>query len=387
MKKAVKPKKSTWKVPVLVITGFGVIGLAAALLTSASTPFMSIEPENGTIGSGATVVTDSGASSGKSVKFSGATSGQPKLRWSPPASSSWTTLKVGGNITRKEYVLAANTDYHIVFDSPAKARLTFVGGRNIKIIGGEINIASPESNTTYSSTQGNYYNYRNGLIFKGSNTGTIYIEGLHVHGQYALDSIQANEQSSRRFVIQNSRLESNTIVSGLTDVADKVYHTDGFQSWGGIESLYMNNVTIINPYQGGMFGDGALKTPWKTSIYDRVNFRGDTKAGQQKKLINFVTASGNLQGPFTFQGNSVYYQLGPNWTWTDSGATSGFYSNMVTFGSDSTGQYAEPLQSKVVNGINNGNGGKGRIYKGLPPAGDYAPASLPGMNYISPGYN
>ena len=79
----------------------------------------------------------------------------------------------------------------------------------------------------------------------------------------------------------------------------------------------MNDVTIVNPYQGGLFGDGVLGAPWKTTILDKVNYRADTAIGQKAKLINFV-ASSYLQGPFTFVENSVYYQLGPNWTWNSA---------------------------------------------------------------------
>jgi hypothetical protein len=55
--------------PLLFIVGFAVIGTAALILTKAATPTASIEPESGTIATGACAVSDAGASGSSAVKF------------------------------------------------------------------------------------------------------------------------------------------------------------------------------------------------------------------------------------------------------------------------------------------------------------------------------
>ncbi|TAH32389.1 hypothetical protein EYC59_05965 [Candidatus Saccharibacteria bacterium] len=52
-----------------VMAVFGIVGLVRQLTSRASTLTADIEPEGGTLGSGATVVTDTGASGGQAVQF------------------------------------------------------------------------------------------------------------------------------------------------------------------------------------------------------------------------------------------------------------------------------------------------------------------------------
>lgn len=312
----------------------------------------------------------------------------PLLRWRPPAGN-YVDRHIGQADGGSTIQLTPGVDYNIIFDSPVKRRITFYGGRNIKIIGGEINIDSSQENTQHPRTSGHRYNPSNGLEFRGQ-TGVIFLEGLRIHGAYALDSIRFPSVPDATIYIQNCRLESDRIISGLTDVADGFFHTDGIQIWGGTQGLYLNRVTIINPYQGGMIGDGVLVNPWKTTVFDQVNFRAGPRVGQVTKLINFVARSA-LQGPMVLQGDTVYYEPGPGWSWSTAyaspGTPSGAFYSSVPVGVDSQGRaYGEPKQSNVVNGITNGAGAPGRIYKGLPPGGDYVPASRAGMNYKSPGY-
>ena len=305
------------------------------------------------------------------------------LRWAPPAGN-YVDVHVGGSTEKSPdtvVYLSAGVNYNIVFDAPLTRRTVFKGGHNIKIIGGEVNISSNQVNESYPVDDDRHYVPSNGLDFH-EQTGTVYLEGLWVHGAYALDSINAGASSGTTFIIQNSRLESDRVVSGLSNVSDGYYHADGFQSWTGLKGLFMNQVTIVNPYQGGMFGDGALSLPWLTTVLDHVNYRAAPSGGQITKIINFVPRAA-LQGPLTFQGDSVYYQPASDWSW-GSGYKGAFYSD-VAVGTDAQArQYGQPNQTNVVNGINNGSGGPGRIYQGLPPNGDYVPAALPGLSYTSP---
>jgi hypothetical protein len=53
--------------------GFAVVGICVLAVALASGPFISVEPEGGTLTGGATVVNDAGASGGKAVQFAAAT--------------------------------------------------------------------------------------------------------------------------------------------------------------------------------------------------------------------------------------------------------------------------------------------------------------------------
>ena len=319
----------------------------------------------------------------------GGTAPASLLRWSPPALTTPTTITV--TATNTIATLTAGQDYILSFAAVRTKRLRVVGGRHVKIVGGEFDI--PLGSTT-SSTANSFVD--SGCAFDFSQqTGTVFVEGVHVHGAGALDSIRSDNlapSGGATFIIQNCRLECHRI-QAVTDVSDGLYHTDGFQCWGGLQGLYMNRVTVVNPYQGGMFGDGALSAVWLTTVLDKVNYRADTTVGQNAKVINFVQVGGFLDGPFTFQ--DVYYELGPSWTWGSTFVSpgsgtpqGGFYSNN-TFGTDGAGrQYAQPNNTTIGTlGIDDGAGGPGRIYRGLVPTGDYMTASGgAGMSYVSPGY-
>ncbi|MBC7581881.1 glycoside hydrolase family 16 protein [Aeromicrobium sp.] len=55
---------------------FALLGCSLLILATAATPVASIEPEAGTLGSGATITNATSASSGKAIKFSAASTGQ-----------------------------------------------------------------------------------------------------------------------------------------------------------------------------------------------------------------------------------------------------------------------------------------------------------------------
>jgi hypothetical protein len=60
-------------VPILVVVGFGIVGTILLIKSSAITPVLSLEAENGTVSGSAAVATDVNASGGKAVKFGSGT--------------------------------------------------------------------------------------------------------------------------------------------------------------------------------------------------------------------------------------------------------------------------------------------------------------------------
>lgn len=314
------------------------------------------------------------------------------LPWAPP-DTTWTVTHISNaTIGTGSITFNAGTDNHVIYDEPITRRLQINGGRHLKVIGGEHNINV--NNGGYYAKAESYSD--NGGIEPRGQTGTVFLEGLLVHGPHAMDSIRSNSMGNADVVLQNCRLVCDIVVP-VGDVSDGYYHTDGFQTWNGPRSLKMYNVTIRNPYQGGMIGDGALAgADWGPTYFERVNFGPGPTAGMAWKMVQWVNGpEGRLKGPFTFKGDTVYYLNGSSSTWDSvfkephvpySGGA--LYSQTPT-GTDSQGrQYASaPTNTPNALGYDDGNGGPLRFYRGLPPEGDYVPAGgNVGINYVSPGY-
>lgn len=322
------------------------------------------------------------------------------LPYAPPAGT-YTDVHISNatlaGMDIPEMVLNAGVDYNIIFDEVMTKRVRITGGRNVKIVGAEFNITSENVRSAVTPTTTSYLDNNNCMEF-GQQSGTTFIEGLFCHGPYALDSIRLPVGSSNTdFVIQNCRLEVDRVITGITDSPDGFLHTDGLQCWGGLRSLRMHNVTICNPYQGGMYGDGALGGRWGPTLLSRVNYRPGLTVGQSSKLINFVGSAAYMRGPFTLR--DVYYQIGSSATWSNTYAppmvppyTGGAFYSSMTVGVDEYGRdYGQVGNLAAIAGllgVDDGEGGPGRYYRGLPPHGDYVVAggTGPGFGYVSPGY-
>src|SRR5438105_7412946 len=99
MRLKVKHKKfaalqSKRAIAVLVVGSVCIVGIYLLIASHALTPTAAIEPENGTLASGATQVTDAAASGGKAVQF-------PAAGTTPPACANggsflWSNLETCG---------------------------------------------------------------------------------------------------------------------------------------------------------------------------------------------------------------------------------------------------------------------------------------------------
>lgn len=322
-----------------------------------------------------------------------------KLPWAPP-NVTYTDLHINLAMTSavntdiREVVLDSQTDYNLIFDEVIHQRIRFSGGRHVKMIGAEFNVDVEVPHTGYPASDVSYYENMSGPEFQGQ-TGTLFIEGLYVHGAYVTDCIRQPGGAATDLVIQNSRCQTDRVVTGVTTSPDGFYHTDGFQSWGGLRSMRAYNWTICNAYQGGMIGDGALIGIWGPTIWERVNLRPGA-AGQASKLFNIVGNATYMKGPLSFK--DVYYEIGSGTQWGTAYSLptnppylfGAFYGGNV-IGTDVYGRdYAIPPAAGYpgLRALDNGEGDVARIYRGLPPGGDYVPAggTSCGFGYVSPGY-
>lgn len=322
-----------------------------------------------------------------------------KLPYSPP-NVTWTKVYVRSSTT-SALSLSDNVDYEVVFEVAVTNKLRITGGRNLLIRGAEFFINTDRSNGDASNLDN--YNVNCALEIDGTPgvTRTVFIEGLKVHGAWALDGIRVRARTNNTaldtstttndettFILQNCYLECKRIVQGTGDV----FHADGFQCWSGLAALYQYNVTVYNPYQTAMIGDGNLQGRWGRTELDRVNWRADTEVGQHHKPWNFVGGPHGgvrLVGPFIAKKGTVWLQPGPGRGWNTS-STGTLYSSTPP-GVDEIGPYASPSLSVYSSAAPNatfsdGEGGPFKVYQGIPPGGDYCKPDTVGLGYVTPGY-
>jgi hypothetical protein len=160
-----------------VVSIFGIGGVLETLGSHAATPEASEEVEKGTLANGATTITDSTASGGEAVKFGtvAATTYQPTsplLSWGPPTGYKNFKVVTASN-SNHTINLDANTDYQIVMPVKMTQRLTFVGGRNVVMIGGEFDFTGAATGRSSSEMI---------CITAEHVTGICHIEGIWGHG-------------------------------------------------------------------------------------------------------------------------------------------------------------------------------------------------------------
>jgi hypothetical protein len=75
MKEKIKQMAQSKRTVVVFVAGFTVLAAALLIITKAASPSYSVQPEDGQISGGATLITDSSASGGKAIQFKGAATG------------------------------------------------------------------------------------------------------------------------------------------------------------------------------------------------------------------------------------------------------------------------------------------------------------------------
>jgi hypothetical protein len=335
------------------------------------------------------------------------------LTWPPPTLVSPITINVSGDCglstgtySRADAGLSANTtnttniisvgsgvDAIVVFSGVCNRRVVIVGGRHIRVIGGEFNIDLPWIRTDLASNNIERYQDRGCLYFKNQ-SGIIHVEGVRFRGDYVNENVKAFSDLNgspvpQMFQIQNCRADAtygtNTSATGTG------YHSDFFQPVSGFTvETRVDLCTISTQFQAFMAkGDWGryLKLTLK-----RTNIRGnnnlDGTGTQEGLLLNYVegTNSGFAAGwgdgfPW-FEGPITHDNV---WVQTHSSRSGGAFISSLgrlnshwTQGTDEVGTYAlYTLDTSKVSG---------KVYAGTPPTGDFCPAGVAGMSYSSPGY-
>ncbi len=260
------------------------------------------------------------------------------LYWPAPPLSHPTTIAVTNDNPR--VYLKPDKDYILQLPATpvtAEGGVWVVGGRNVVMVGGEIFNDSP-------ITDGMVADLAYGLYLRDQ-TGTVYLEGLWIHGRGIGQAIVLSEAKGATVQLQHSRLEPLHPVGFV--------HTDGIQSWAGPLRLRLFDVTIVTA------GVGLQTQPHQyepetidTWEYRSVNIRQTTAAA---------------------------YAL-----WKEPAAGGWWREIHDDLWVKNLGYLAWP----DVAHWNPGGRGKvegTKLHLGVPPGGDFVPEGSVGLGYTSPG--
>jgi hypothetical protein len=317
------------------------------------------------------------------------------LRWSPPTmDGDAVTFNVSGGSGASTIYNAAGKDAYVNITGVITSRLIIRSAKNVRLIGGEIDIDTAWANT----------NERWGLYFQDC-TGIVHVEGLYIHGVELNEGIdlgqitpgQATSPYPDALVLQNCRIIDLGDPSG-------VFHADAVQCWGGTDALRIDKCTFESQFQNLMLK--AESNQFTNIEVQRLNMRG--LGTQQAFMLNTsqgtaTNLAGNLycDGPVTFGGDGTTAKR----VYAEKPLSSASGND---FGHNDFGRIATPTYTFTGNGtipvseksFLSSEGGvnyvhwpnstvpaiSGRVWEGPPPSGDYCTTSDCGMAYTSPGY-
>lgn len=276
-----------------------------------------------------------------------------KLTWAPPTLATPTTVYLSNSATgRKTGILDPTKDYIVVVTEEITVSdgIEVNGGRNIRLVGASVNFGV----TNYGTTYGN-----RGMFIKGHPSQTvartIHIEGVNFAG-YMTEGINYDGQGEpgATLVLQNVNFSSPVIGAQPTN------HADLFQCYNGPTNLRVDHFYGKTQYQGFMIQPHQFPHPTNTSYYSplgtydfrNVYIESTTDAGVS---LYMVTGASNGSDRPTVVTSEVYLKPPPS----KSYPTQVLLENPAFWG---TGVHYAPFGAQK-------------------PI-----SSLPGTNYVTPGY-
>lgn len=257
------------------------------------------------------------------------------LSWKPPALTS--PITVNASNANRSLNLDPTKDYIVkIVEVISAGNLSITGGRNVVLIGGHITVpwrgAWPVDATA-----------RRGLYLKHW-TGTMHVEGLLIDGEDLAEGIDVDTRTVGAILqVQNVRVG---FVHGRPEesacyTCSGVHHPDIIQNWGGPTYYRIDGLTGSTNYQGFMMQPTQFGNPTVLADFRNMNLVGDGG-------YLFFSTSGMQD--YVFQNT---------WLHKPSGS-----------------KYAYPESDPEWSGFS----------RGVPPGGDFVPAGVAGMSYVSPGY-
>jgi hypothetical protein len=280
-----------------------------------------------------------------------------KLEWAPPVLNNPTTINIAST-GYTETKLDTTKDYVIKLPAQRKVGATVIdGGHNVVIKGGYLTV--PRNDGEGKETRGLYVKH---------STGTVHVEGVKIDGSGGgyIDGLVFGYMPNAVVQLENMR------VVGLHGNAH--FHADIIQVWEGVKRIRIDKFTGSSNYQG-IFTQNAIGA----GIYKRTNLFYQksnvvTESGTNRFLL-WLTRSNNscVHSPYTLEDFYIAEKPGTSF------GESAWPSASNSFGC------AAVVQNNVMRWPNLSQV-TGSVKRGRAPNGDFVPADVAGVGYVSPGY-
>jgi hypothetical protein len=260
-----------------------------------------------------------------------------RLTWAPPELTTPTTVAVSPS--NRNLRLNAAQDY--VIDMPDEPLagfegLTIAGGRNVVLIGGQIDISEGALAAGGGAPRG---------LYLTGQTGTVHVEGLRISGAGLGEGINLDERRGAIVQLQNIRVDT---VQG----SYATNHADVLQTWAGPRQLLVDGLTGYTQYQG-MF------------MLPTQHFDGPQP---ERFDLRRVDLRGGAASAYMMWRDGLAWPLTVSDTWISPRKPNDRNSFLWPKG---TGSGTQAWPSVKV---------------GTPPGGEFVPAGTAGPSYVSPGY-
>ena len=280
-----------------------------------------------------------------------------RLTWAPPALSDPVVISVS-NANRRLYLDDAR-DYRLNIVEHLKRELWIEGGRHVVVVGGHITIDQLGRESAYQDNTA--IKVRNGAA-----GGIVHLEGLLVDGAHVADGIAI--ATPRSVQVENVRVER--AFDGI-----KGAHADCVQVQQGVGDLRVDRFTCSTERQGFFLGDHD--GPIRSVELRHVNLLGAPGA-------HLLWQSSPT---YDISISDMWLGIAPNFKpW----APFGWWVYPQKDGRTVGGQVDRRRRSVVSRDGSRlwfvGSRISGIVRKNRIAAGDFVPASLPGVEYTSPGY-
>jgi hypothetical protein len=263
-----------------------------------------------------------------------------RLAWAPPRLTNPITV----NVTTSNRSLRLDSGKDYIVSMPAGALtggygVVINGGRNVVLIGGEIDIPWQGDPPPVNSRRG---------LYLQNQTGTVHVEGLWIHGTDLSEGIDLDERYGATVQIEDVRIDGVHArdESGFTD-----NHPDLIQTWAGPNVLRVDHLSGSSDYQGFFFAP-LQYGPAAPSLFDLRN----------------IDISASIKDGIPFAGvllwQSTTFPMNVSNLYLVPGQRKGMWSSQW------------PTPSAWGPGV----------IQGRPSAGSYATSSTVGTTYRSPGY-
>ena len=294
-----------------------------------------------------------------------------RLTWAPPALDQPVALYIDSSVIKArgshKWTLDNSRDYLVTLGdvSSTLGGVVFSGGRNVVVMGGHITVPWAGPSASIESRR---------AVFFYRQVGTVHMEGTLIDnaGGDLSEGIQIDAPNAI-VQIQNVRV---TGIHARDQVNFSDNHPDLIQPFGGVRELRVDRFTGSTDSQG-IFLRAAYAPIGKVDLR-RVNMVG-THNNRTRILQHYAGETGTI--PTSLSDVWITPQPGDNLYYSLLASTADGTTHTQTMSADgltaSWPNYKDAAGNPVISGA---------VRAGLPPGGEWVPASRVGLGYVSPGY-